>query len=108
MKKFMPPVALVLMVAFAGSVCAQNTNTPNLDKRDQKQETRIQQGEKSGELTDKEAAKLEAGQAKVDAREAAAKADGNVTKKERAELQHARDKQSAKIYKQKHDAQKKP
>ena len=52
--------------------------------------------------------KLEAGQAKVDAREAAAKSDGNVTKKERAELQHARDKQSAKIYKQKHDAQKKP
>jgi hypothetical protein len=106
MKKLVKAAAMFLVLSFAGAGLAQNTATPRLDKRDQKQENRIQQGEKSGQLTDREAARLEAGQAKVDAKEAAAKADGTVTKKERVKLHTARDHQSKRIYRQKHDGQK--
>lgn len=106
MKKLVKTVVMALVFSFAGAGLAEDTHTPKLDKRDQKQENRIQQGEKSGQLTDKEAARLEAGQAKVDAKEAAAKADGTVTRKERVKLHTARDQQSKRIYTQKHDAQK--
>ncbi len=55
----------------------------------------------SGELNAKEAARLDAGQAKVAAAEDKAKADGKVTRKERAKLQHMENKQSRHIAKQK-------
>lgn len=87
---------------------AQSTATPRVDKRQANQAARIEQGKASGQLTDKEAAKLEKGQARIAAKEEAAKADGVVTKKERAQLQHAENKQSRKIKRQKHDAQVKP
>jgi uncharacterized membrane protein YebE (DUF533 family) len=59
-------------------------------------------------LAGKEAARLEKGHARVDAKEAAAKADGVVTAKERAQLNKAQNKQSRKIYRQKHDKQTNP
>ena len=60
---------------------------------------------KSGSLTEKEAARLDKGQAHVQKMENKAVADGKVTKKERARLEHAQDNQSRKIYRQKHDKQ---
>ena len=92
-----------LFAALALPVMAQTT--PTVDQRQANQEARIQQGVASGQLTPKEAAKLEKGQAKVQAMETKAKADGKVTKKEHAKLAKAQDKQSKKIYKEKHDAQ---
>ena len=49
------------MAAFAlpGYALAQTTSTPRIDKRQENQERRIDQGVKSGELTKKEAARLE-------------------------------------------------
>ena len=96
--------ALFAMVALP--VAVQAAETPRVDAREAKQEERIEQGTKSGELTQKETAKLEAGQAKVEAKETKAKADGVVTKKERTKLAHAQNKQSKKIHHQKHDNQK--
>lgn len=96
----------VLSVFLATASFAQE-KTPNLDKREQKQAKRIEQGMKSGELTKKEAARLSAREAKLHADEAKAKADGKVTTKERAKLQHEANKTSRRIYRQKHDAQKK-
>jgi hypothetical protein len=84
---------------------AAQTSTPLVDKRQANQEARIQQGVQSGQLTPKEAAKLEKGQAKVQAAEDKAKADGVVTPKERAKLAKKQNKQSKKIYKEKHDKQ---
>lgn len=81
------------------------TNTPVLDQRQANQEARIQQGVASGELTSREAARLERGQQRVENMEAAAKADGVVTKRERAQLQHAQNVQSRRIAVQKHDRQ---
>ena len=103
-------IAGILMATFAGTVLAQTPapQTPRVDKREANQQQRIEQGKASGQLTDREAARLEKGQVKVDAKEAAAKADGVVTRKERAKLAKAQNKQSKKIYKQKHDAQTKP
>jgi hypothetical protein len=105
-----PRVGLLAMVAasvslsFAVQVSAQ-TNTPYVDQRQANQESRIQQGVASGALNEREATRLEVGQAKVDAAEARMKADGKVTKTERARLHHKENKQSARIYRQKHDAQ---
>jgi hypothetical protein len=96
---------LAILAAAALPVAAQ-TATPTVDQRQANQEARIQQGVRTGELTPKEAARLEKGQAKVQKKEAKAKSDGVVTKKERAKLAKEQDKQGKKIRKQKHDKQK--
>ena len=74
-------------------------------QRQENQQRRIEAGEKSGQLTPKEAARLEKGQARVQKMEDKAVADGKVTTKERARIERAQDKQSARIYRQKHDKQ---
>ena len=96
---------VTVLAAIALPVMAQ-TNTPNIDQRQANQQQRIDQGVKSGELTGKEAARLEKGQERVQAMEDKAKADGKVTRKERVRLQQAESKQSKKIYHEKHDRQK--
>jgi len=82
--------------------------TPGIDKRERNQKARIVQGVKSGELTKGETKRLVKGQAQLHRMEARAKADGVVTKKERARLHHKANKESAKIFKNKHDKQKRP
>ncbi len=81
------------------------TATPGIDRRAASQEQRIEQGERSGALTPREAAKLERGQAHVQNMETRAKADGVVTAKERRHIRHAQNVQSRKIYREKHDRQ---
>ena len=95
---------IAVLAAFALPVLAQ-TNTPNIDQRQANQQRRIDQGVKSGELTGKEAARLEKGQAHVQTMEDKAKADGKVTSKERERIQVAQNKQGKKIHHQKHDRQ---
>ncbi|MBL0121298.1 MAG: hypothetical protein IPP88_00725 [Betaproteobacteria bacterium] len=101
-------LATAVAALFLTPAFAQTPATPKVDQRQANQAARIEQGKASGQLTDKEAARLEVGQAKVAAKEEKAKSDGVVTKKERAKLQHAENKQSRKIKRQKHDAQTKP
>ena len=97
------------LAALALPVLAQTSpQTPRVDQRQANQQQRIEKGEASGALNDKEAARLEQGQAHVQKVEDKAKADGVVTDKEKAHLHHAQDKQSRRIYRQKHDAQVKP
>lgn len=101
-------LAGLMIGALSAPVFAQSTgttSTPRIDKRQAEQEKRIQQGEKSGQLNQKEAARLEKGQAHVQKMENKAVADGKVTKKERAHIEHAQDVQSKKIYREKHDKQ---
>ena len=73
-------------------------------QRNVNQEKRIEQGVKSGELTNRETGKLEAGQARVDHAEAVAGSDGHVGKNEQARIQRKEDRQSGAIYKKKHNA----
>jgi CRISPR/Cas system CSM-associated protein Csm2 small subunit len=94
---------LVLLAPLA--VLAQSTATPKFDQRQVNQEQRIQQGAQSGSLTPKEAARLEQGQGRLQAREDRVKADGVVTPQERKNMQHAENRQSRRIYEEKHDRQ---
>jgi uncharacterized membrane protein YebE (DUF533 family) len=102
--KFASTLLVAVLAAFALPVLAQ-TNTPTIDQRQANQQQRIDQGVKSGQLTGKEAARLEKGQEHVQKVEDKAKADGVVTKKERARIQHAEDVQSRHIAREKHDRQ---
>ncbi|HWU85618.1 MAG TPA: hypothetical protein VN028_09780 [Rhodocyclaceae bacterium] len=96
--------ATVLLSTAAVPALAQTPPaTPHIDQREQHQENRIQQGEQSGALSDKEAAHLEKGQAHLDRMESRAKADGKVSHKERAHLRHAERVQSRHIARAKHD-----
>lgn len=102
---------IAVLAAFSLPVLAQTAPakdpaaTPGIDKRQANQEARIQQGVQSGQLTQREATRLEKGQERVQKMEDKAKADGVVTKKERARIQHAQNVQSRHIAKQKHDRQ---
>jgi CRISPR/Cas system-associated endoribonuclease Cas2 len=99
-------ILAALIAAAALPVAAQTPSTPRVDQRQANQEARIQQGVKSGELTPKEAAKLEKGQDKVQKMENKAVADGKVTPKEQAKLERAQNKQSKKIAKKKNNPKK--
>lgn len=76
-----------------------------INQRERRQQARIADGVKEGELTRKEARKLEKGQARIHTAEARAKADGEFTAKERAKIQKRQNKASEQIYKEKHDKQ---
>ena len=88
--------------AFAGEA---QTATPKAKDRQVKQQKRIKQGVKSGELTKKETVQLKAQQAHIQRTKKKAKADGKVTKKERAKIQKKQNKASKNIRSQKHDKQ---
>lgn len=102
--KIASSLLIAVVATFALPVQAQ-TSTPNIDQRQANQQKRIDQGVASGQLTGKEAARLEKGQERVQKMEDKAKADGKVTPKERARLQKAENVQSRHIAVQKHDRQ---
>jgi hypothetical protein len=89
----------LLLPAFAGVA------TPQLDARLARQEHRIEHGVASGALTSREAARLERKSEHIERMEARMEADGKLNRAERAKLHHVMDKQSARIYRQKHDRQ---
>ena len=94
---------LVGMSALVTPWMSAAQDTPAIDQRQARQSQRIANGQASGQLSNREAARLQAGQAKVANMEANAKADGKVTRAERAAIHHAQNKQSRHIAHQKHD-----
>ena len=76
-------------------------------QRNVNQQNRIEQGVQSGSLTTREAAKLERGQARDSRLEARAGADGHVGAREQRRVQANENRQSGRIHREKHDAQKK-
>lgn len=94
----------LVIAALTASIAAAGTATPRVNHRQVRQQERIAQGVRSGELTRGETARLEAGQAHVQNVKARAKADGVVTPAERAHMEHAQDRQSRHIYRMKHNA----
>ncbi|MFO1326411.1 MAG: hypothetical protein U1F56_03555 [Rubrivivax sp.] len=101
-------IASGTFAAFAQTPPAPGASTPGVDARQQRQEQRIEQGKASGELTKREAHRLERQQKRIDRAEAKAKADGTVTAGERAKLQGMQDNASRNIRHQKHDRQHRP
>lgn len=98
-------ITLAALIAAAAIPALAQTATPNIDQRQANQEARIQQGLKSGELTQREAARLEKGQDRVQRMEDRAKADGKVTAKERERIQHQQNVENRHIAREKHDRQ---
>ncbi len=92
--------AFLAAPAFAGS-----TDDPVIQRRQKHQEGRIEQGERSGQLTGREAARLERGQDKIGRDESRAKADGKITPKERRKLRREQNRASRQIFREKHDGQ---
>lgn len=103
----MSRIALIALASLFACGSALATETPRIDKREANQERRIEQGKESGQLTDREAARLERAEDRLNANEEKAKADGVVTAGERAKLRTEARNTSKRIARQKHDAQRK-
>ena len=99
-------IGLAAMLSLAGAIACSQTATPKVTHRQVNQQARIKEGVKSGELTKREAVRLEAREAKIARDKARAKADGVVTPAERAKLGREQNRASRHIYRQKHDGQK--
>lgn len=97
----------VLTLAFLSlaSTAALAAQPARYVQRNANQQGRIEQGLKSGELTTREASRLEREQSAVETLEAKAARDGSVSAKEAARIDSAQDKASRDIYRQKHDVQ---
>src|SRR2546423_2033439 len=87
---------------FCGSAFAQTGTV----QRDVNQQERIEQGLKSGQLTTREASRLEREESRVERDQGRAMRDGKLTPAEKARLAREQDKVSRDIYREKHDAQK--
>jgi len=98
--------ALAIVAALAFPLSAEAAR--RVEKRQGKQDARIEQGKKTGELTPKEARKLEREQRKIQREKARMASDGKIDAREKAKLERDQDKASRHIYKQKHDKQRMP
>jgi hypothetical protein len=103
-------LALLATTAFAQTAAPQpapvpGTHTPRIDARQERQEQRIEQGQQSGSLTERETRRLEAEQKLIGKAEDRAKADGSVSAQERKRLHKMQNHSHRDIRRQKHDAQ---
>jgi hypothetical protein len=92
--------AMVVALIAAGSAGAGV-----IDNREDRQQERIAEGVESGQLTARETARLERGEARIDRHVQRAESDGVVTPRERARLTRQQNRMSRQIYRQKHDGQ---
>jgi len=100
MKKLLVVIALV---GLGFALAPAQTATPKVTKRQMRQQERINEGVKSGELTRREQKRLEHQQMKIETDKEKAKSDGVVTPKERAKLKREQDRASRNIYRKKHN-----
>jgi hypothetical protein len=94
-------LAVVLVMSVAAPVLAQSVGSEV--QRDINQETRVEQGLKSGQLSTGEAARLERGEARIDRMESKALKDGNLSSAEAARIQRAQNQESGAINRLKHN-----
>jgi hypothetical protein len=103
-------MAVALMVSFAGIAAAQpgardldRRGTQRIERREWRQHQRIQRGIASGQLTRGETIRLRQGQRHIRHMELRARADGRVGPRERVRMHRALDRQSARIWRLKHN-----
>jgi hypothetical protein len=94
---------LALCLGFAATAQAQSTGSET--GRNVAQQQRIEQGLQSGQLSTREARKLEQGEARIDRTEQRALADGSLSDSEKTRIRREQNRESAAIHGQKHDAQ---
>jgi uncharacterized membrane protein YebE (DUF533 family) len=98
-------IALALTANAFAQAPTDPAATPGIDQRQANQQSRINQGAASGQLTPREQAHMQTRQNHIASDKAAAKSDGVVTKQERAHIRHEQNRASKRIHKQKHDRQ---
>ena len=77
-----------------------------INRREYREQQRINQGIRSGELTRREARRLESGLARIRTDERFARMSGRgISPRERARLEREMNRESRAIYRQKHDGQ---
>ena len=91
------------LAALTAAMASAQTATPRIDRREARQEARIHQGVRSGELTRGEAMRLQRGERHINRMEGRAKADGVVTLRERERIGRAQNIESRRIYRLKHN-----
>ncbi len=106
--------ALGLISAFALSLSTTSLSAEarhghhNINQRQKKQSHRIHSGAKNDSLTKYETKRLAREQKQIHRMEHRFKSDGEFTKRERARVQHQQNKQSANIYRLKHNERTQP
>jgi len=85
------------------SIANAQTKTPAINHREHRQERRINQGVRSGELTKSEAHHLRTRENKIRNDKRMAIADGHVTRAERQHLRKEESRTSRAIYRKKHN-----
>ena len=101
MKNF--SMMMALFMAITGFVFVDTATAGRVGKRQVKQQKRIHQGVKSGEITKKEFKHLEREQARLQKNKKRALSDGELTKKEKFRLERKQNKASRHIYRAKHN-----
>jgi polyhydroxyalkanoate synthesis regulator phasin len=104
-------IATAVFALAAGSIvdtALAVEHDPSIKHREHRQNHRIEQGVRSGELTQQEAKGLRQEEKAIHQEERAFKSDGKLTRAERKQLHHDLNKTSKDIYNEKHDAEKRP
>jgi len=99
--------SVVGMAAFLSLAMAAPTLAAAPGARAVRQQARVEQGLRSGQLTGREAARVERKEARLHAEVRADRAEngGRLTPVERAKVQRQQNRMSREIYRQKHDGQ---
>lgn len=103
MKIIKTAVAIAMGTLFAGAAFAQSDF--GIERRDAYLDNRIDRGVATGQITSREASRLESQQSQIERMEARARADGRLSGHERARIDHAQDRLGRDIYRQSHDNQ---
>lgn len=99
-------VSFLLAVSFVLGASAVSMAGPRgINVRERREQQRINQGIRSGELTRREARGLEAGLARIRVNERFARSDGHVSQRESARLERELNRESRAIHRQTHDGQ---
>ncbi len=96
-------IAILIILSSNYTLITAQTATPQISQTQKKQQLRIHQGVKSGELTRGEARKLEYQQKAIQHDKHIAKLDGVVTPFERKHIRNEQNKASKIIYRKKHN-----
>jgi hypothetical protein len=97
---------LVAAVFVLGASAVSMAGPRGINSREYREQHRINQGIRSGELTRREAERLEAGLARIRIDERYARSSGaGISPRERARLDRELNRESRGIYRQKHDGQ---
>ncbi len=102
-------IASLITIVSAGatlsftSAAEAGTRSPGINRREARQQNRINQGVRNGSLTPRETYRLQRQQANINAREARYKSDGKLSRGERRDLNRRLNRASKNIYHKKHN-----